>query len=100
MLKVESTDQHRKLFAYLNGIRNRDMVAQSVQYAPKSDVRFTPIRPIQFLHQVFEPTVGPLNCGIEYFEASDFHAKWLARYVPPPTFAEETGVYRSFPRNR
>jgi hypothetical protein len=25
-----------------------------------------------------------LNRGIEYFEASEFHAKWIARRMPRP----------------
>ena len=53
-----------------------------MQNASKYHVRFPAIIPIQFLHQIFEPTIRPLNRVIKDFEARKFHAKWIARRVP------------------
>ena len=74
MFKVRPTDEHWELLADIHRVSHGKVIAQSMQNASKYHVRFSPIFPIQFLHQVFEPTIRPLNCVIKDFEAREFHA--------------------------
>lgn len=86
MLKVHAADQHRELFPEENSLLDREVIAERVQGTAERQVRFSVIRPVQLLHQVFEPTVGPLNSGVEDFQAREFHAIGAARRLPEAAY--------------
>lgn len=71
---VEATDEHRQLRAKLRHLLYRESVAQGMEGRSQGSIGSVPILlPAQHQHQVLEPAVGFLDCGVEYFEARRAH---------------------------